>query len=334
MSKLIALLILFLAVLFVFLSLGELEATLNTLRQANPVWLLPAFGLELVWLFIVGEIYLSLYRLAGITEQRLRLIWLAAAANFITIVVPAAGMSGLAVFINDARRRGHSVGKATVASTLFLFLDLAAFIVMLALGWIVLIRRNELRPAEVTASLILFTLAISLATLLYLGYRSAEKLGCTLAWLVRRVNSLLRPFLHRDYLREERAHTFAAEIAEGLSELPNHSLHALLRPFLLALLDKFLLVAILLCSFLAFSVPFSAGTLIAGWAIGYLFLIVSPTPSGIGIVEGILPLALTGLRVPYEAAVLITLTYRAITFWFLLGLGAWAFRHFHLAAPS
>jgi hypothetical protein len=68
---------------------------------------------------------------------------------------------------------------------------------------------------------------------------------------------------------------------------------------------------------------------VGGFSIGYLFLVVSPTPSGLGVVEGMLALALNTLRVKWEAAVLITLTYRAVTFWFPLGVGAIAFRTLH-----
>jgi hypothetical protein len=65
---------------------------------------------------------------------------------------------------------------------------------------------------------------------------------------------------------------------------------------------------------------------VGGFAIGYLFLIVSPTPSGLGVVEGAMTIALNTLRVEMAAALLITLTYRFITFWFPLAIGAVAFR--------
>jgi hypothetical protein len=65
---------------------------------------------------------------------------------------------------------------------------------------------------------------------------------------------------------------------------------------------------------------------VGGFSIGYLFLIVSPTPAGVGVVESILPVALNSLRVPWAAAVLITLVYRGITFWFPLAVGGIAFR--------
>ena len=96
---------------------------------------------------------------------------------------------------------------------------------------------------------------------------------------------------------------------------------------LYALNNKAILIVIMLLMFLAFKVPFSAGTIIGGFAIGYLFLIVSITPSGIGIMESVLALALNSLGVAWSQAVIITLAYRAVTLWFPLAMGAWAFRY-------
>lgn len=331
MKKFIVVIFLFLGMAVVILSAGELERTIATLQNARLRWLALALALEVLWMWNLGLTYQAIYRLLGIEEDRARLTLAAAASNFVNIVAPTAGVSGIAVFAGEAGRRGHPPGKATLAGALFLLVDQAAFLAVLALGWVVLLRRNDLNAAEISASLLLLSIACIFAFLLYLGYRSADALGSLLARAARLVNRLIRPFLHRDYLSEDRAHAFAAEVAEGLASLPEHSLARLLRPLLHALLNKALLTCILLCAFLSFSVPFSAGTIIAGWAIGYLFVVVSPTPNGIGVVEGIMPLTLAGLRVPYEAAVVVTLTYRAVTFWFMLAVGAWAFRRLHLS---
>jgi uncharacterized protein (TIRG00374 family) len=331
MKKFIVVIVLFLGVGLIVLSFGELENTLATLEKAHLRWLVLGLALEILWMVNIGLTYQSIYHLLGIEEDRDRLTLVAAASNFINIVAPTAGMSGIAVFANEARRRGYPPGKATLAGALFLLVDQAAFLFVLALGWIVLIRRNDLTAGEVSASLLLLAIACIFAFLLYLGSRSADALGNVLARIAHTVNRILNPFLHRNYLSEERAYAFAAEVSEGLSDLPEHSIARLLRPLIHALFNKALLIGILLCAFLSFDVPFSAGTIIAGWAIGYLFLIVSPTPNGIGFVEGLMPLTLSSLRVPYEAAVVVTLTYRAVTFWFLLAVGAWAFRRLHLS---
>lgn len=331
MKKFIIVIFLFLGMAVVALSFGELENTVATLEKAHLRWLFVALALELIWMMNVGLTYQSIFHLLGIEEDRARLTLVAAASNFVNIVAPTAGVGGIAVFANEARRRGYPSGKATLAGALFLLVDQAAFLVVLALGWIVLLRRNDLNAGEVSASLLLLAMASILAFLLYLGYRSADALGNVLARIAHAINRILKIFLHHNYLSEERAYAFAAEIAEGLSDLPEHSAARLSRPLLHALFGKALLIGVLLCAFLSFDVPFSAGTIVAGWAIGFLFLIVSPTPNGIGVVEGLMPLTLTSLRVPYEAAVVVTLLYRAVTFWFLLAVGAWAFRRLHLS---
>jgi len=200
-----------------------------------------------------------------------------------------------------------------------------AFLFVLALGLIVLFRRNDLGPTELAASGVMLAIAAGLGFMLYLGARSADTLGNALAKMARLINRILDPFLHRAYLSEARAHEFAEEMASDLKSLPE-KVHNLSTPLLYSFAGKALLMFILLSIFLAFQVPFTAGTIIGGFAISYLFLIVSPTPSGVGIVEGIMPLALSSLRVPWSEAVIITLAYRGITFWLPLGMGAVAFR--------
>lgn len=325
MRKFIFILLLFLGAAFVYLSFGELESIMETLRMGNIWFVLLAILIQGLWFFMPGLTYQSLYRLLGVDMKLSRMTLLSAAANFVNTVAPSAGMGGMAVFISDASRNGQSPGKATVASMLSLFLDYIAFLCVLALGLIVLFRRNDLDPTEIIASGVMFAIAAALGSLLYLGSKSAETLGNALARMARFVNRVVCPFIHREYLSEARAHEFAREMAEDLGSLPERP-RSIVKPLLFAFANKALMICILMASFLSFQVPFSAGTIIGGFAISYLFLVVSPTPSGIGIVEGIMPLALSSLRVPWSQAVIITLAYRGITFWIPLGVGAVSFR--------
>jgi uncharacterized protein (TIRG00374 family) len=325
MRKFIFILVIFLGAAFVYLSFSELESILRTLRQGNFWFILLAVLIQLAWFLLAGLIFQSLYHVLGMENTVYRFSLLAASALFINIVTPSAGVGGVAVFISDARRNGQSVGKVTVANMLYLFLDYVAFLFVLALGLIVLFRRNDLGPTELAASGVMLAIATGLGFMLYLGARSADALGNALAKMARLINRILDPFLHRAYLRESRAHEFAHEMASDLKSLPE-KVHNLSTPLLYSFAGKALLMLILLSIFLAFQVPFTAGTIIGGFAISYLFLIVSPTPSGVGIVEGIMPLALSSLRVPWSEAVIITLAYRGITFWLPLGVGAMAFR--------
>jgi uncharacterized protein (TIRG00374 family) len=272
-------------------------------------------------LFNVSTTYGSIYRLVELEETRRQLFLMTAAANFVNVIAPSLGIGGMAVFLDTARRRNQPTGRVTVVGVLFALYDYAAFLCVLTLGLVVLVRRNNLTVGEITATCILLLIALVMSSLLILGYRAPGRLGKLLAWMVRLINKIVRPFIHRDY-------SFARDAAEGIS-LIRGKRKELVWPLLFALNSKALLICVLAFTFLALGTPFSVGTLVGGFSIGYLFLIVSPTPSGVGVVESILPVALGGLRVPWAAAVLITLVYRGITFWFPLLVGAVALRILH-----
>lgn len=333
MKKLILVVVLFLGIGVVAISFSELETILFTLRKAHLAFFILAIFIQLTWFITTARMYQSIFHLLGVHEGILTLGRIATAANFINVVAPTAGVGGVALFASEARRRGHPAGKVTVAAALFLLLDQAAFLVILALGLIVLVRRNDLDAGEISASFILLCIAVTYASVLYLGYRSEEKLGRVLAKMVRLINRVVNFFRKEDYLSEARAYEYAHEISEGfagLTEKPS----SLIRPVLWGIFNKGLLMLILMCAFLSFEVPFSAGTIIAGFSLAYLFLIVSPTPSGIGVVEGLMPIALASLNVNWSQAVVITLTYRTVTFWVPFGVGAWAFRSLHTAGEE
>jgi hypothetical protein len=325
MRKIIVALILLLAIVFVIVRFSELKDFLSTLQHSNYRFLIAAFSVELIWMFNSATDYASIYRLVGLKEKNLHLVLVATAANFVNVIAPSVGIGGMAVFLDDAARRDHSTGRVTVVGVLYILFDYLAFFCILTLGFIVLIRRNNLNPGELTAAAILLVIAGAVAFLLFLGYKSTERLGKALARLANLVNRALRPFIHRDYIQAERPLTFAQEVGEGISMLRGKR-QELLWPFLFALNNFALLICVLAFTFLALGTPFTVGTLVGGFAIGYLFLIVSPTPSGLGVVEGAMTIALNTLRVEMAAALLITLTYRFITFWFPLAIGAVAFR--------
>jgi hypothetical protein len=261
----------------------------------------------------------------GLDEEIERLALLVASANFTNIVAPTGGVGGIAVFIADGRRRGYSSARVTVAGALVVLFDYIAFLSILFLGLVVLFRRNNLGAAELSASGVLFVAAIVIGFLIYLGMRSGEALGKALAWMARQVNRFLWLFIHREYLSEHHAHSFAYEASEGLRRLRQKP-EALMLAILLSFISKSLLILILSLIFIAFKVPFTIGTIIGGFSIGYLFLIVSPTPAGIGVVEGAMTLGLRSLNVPLGEATVITLAYRGVTFWLPLIFGALAFR--------
>jgi uncharacterized protein (TIRG00374 family) len=325
MRKFIFAVVLMLSILFIIGQFAELQALVETIQRGDLRYLALALVIETAWLMNLAASYLAIFSAIGIEEKVENVLFIATAANFVGIVAPSVGMSGVALFIAEARRRNYSPARAAIAGALYVLFDYVGIICALALGLIVLIRRGNLTTVEITASAILVSIALVLALLLYLGMKSAQALGKALSFLARLVNYLVHPFTHRQYLSETRAIEFAHDAAEGLHEL-RRAPRKMLAPIGLALINKTLQISILLYVFLAFHVPISAGTIVAGFSIGYLFLIVSPTPAGLGVVEGAMTIFLSSMYIPLEAAAVVTLVYRGITFWVPLLFGMIAFR--------
>ncbi len=314
MRKFIIALVLFLGFIFVIARLTEIQSIAAVFQRGDFWFLGLALLIQVLLFFIYGATFRSIYRSLGIQEQLGTLALMFSAASFINVVAPSGGVGGLALFISEARRRNYSPARAAVGGVLFLLFDYLGLIAILLLGLIILIRRNDLTLVVILASIALIALAMLFAFLLNLGMQSAVALGNALAFISRIINRILRPFIHRDYLSEARAHEFAHDAADGLIKMRSEPKRVLL-PLALALSNKVSLVIILALVFLAFRIPISIGTIIACFSIGYLFVIISPTPSGIGVVEGALTLALTRMYISLEDAAVITLSYRGITFW-------------------
>jgi uncharacterized protein (TIRG00374 family) len=325
MRKFLYALALLLVIIFLIGRFSEVQEIVETLQQGDARFLALALLVQAVWIVNLGASFYSIFHLIGLNGGLLHMIRMAGAANFLNVIAPAGGVSGVVIFIDDARRRGYSTARATVAGALYVLFDYAGFLCILVLGLIVMFRRNHLNWPEGIASLILVLFACVVTFLLYLGAHSGAELGNALAWMAGIANRIMRPFIHRDYFPIERTRAFANDAAEGVSMIRLNP-RALILPFALSITGKCLLIAVLYLSALAFNAPLTPGSLIAGFSMAYLFMIVSPTPQGIGVVEGALTLYLRSFGMQLEQAAVVVLAYRGFSFWLPFFFGMLAFR--------
>lgn len=316
---------LLLGVVFIASHFAEVEKIAVILQRGDWRFIFLAVLLILIWMINLAGSYKTIFTVLGINESFTRLLILTTAANFINVIAPSAGLGGVAIFIAEARQKGNTGARALVAGALFVIFDYFGFFLFLGLGLIVLFRRNILGGTEITASVILFLLWLGMSILVYLGFKSEQALSDALAWVARTGNRLLKPLRREKKFSEQAARSIAHDAVEGLNEIRNRPLE-LIYPFLLAISNKTILLLIFFALFKAYQVPASIGTLIAGTSLAYLFEIVSPTPYGIGIVEGILTLAFRSMYIPVSEALVITLAFRGVTFWLPLFMGTIAFR--------
>lgn len=325
MRRLIVLLLITLGVVFLLSRSEHLERIFSTLGRGDSRWIGLALLVHLTWMLNIALSLRAIYRLLDIEESVVHLALVAAAAQFVSVLAPSGGMGGAAVLLADAKKRGLPVGRVTTGAALFLFFEQVSLLAVVALGLIILFQVKQLGAAEVLAAVILAGIALTLGGLLALGLRSPELLHRALAWTGGLANRLLRRFTRREAFDLSGTWALSRDVNEGLEAIRRQP-SGLLLPAALAFSSKALLITILTLVFIAFRQPFTPGMLIAGFSIGYLFHIVSPTPSGIGFVEGAMALVLTSLGVPFAVAAVIAVAFRGVTFWLTIAYGMVAMR--------
>ena len=325
MRRIVIVIVALLAIVFVLVSLTELESILNALQKSDLFILVIALGIEMVCLLNTAATFEALYRLVGMRENHGRMFLMTSAANFINMVAPSGGIGGMAVFMDHARRQSQSTGRVMAVGMLYLLYEYASLFIILIFGFYFIHQQGKLNWEEWLAAGFLVALAGTVTVLAWLGSRSPAKLGRLLERLALIVNRLVRPVLGRDIFASGDAHNFSRDMAEGLSSLQTSGKN-LTWPLLFTLNNKALQMCVLACSFLALKTPFNVGTIVGGFSVSQLFFYATPTPSGVGFVEGILPSALAGMGIPFAEAILITLAYRAVTLWFPFATGAVTFR--------
>ena len=313
------------AVIFIIARLAEIEQMGRLLASISGVYLVLALVFESLWIIIASLIYQQNFKIIGIPENYKHTFLLSTSANFANVVTPSWGMAGLAVFWADAHHRGYPKGSATVVCTLYMIFEYCSLLLVVALGFFSLLKRSLLGWPLISSALALFGFVIFMVYMLFLGMRYPDKFRGFFVGISRMLNRLVRAVIRREFLPLRSAETFTDTAIESINLLKS-KWRRLIFPLGLAMLNKVILIIILMLMFIAFKEPFTPGILIAGFSLCYLFFYASPTPAGIGIVEGVMTLALRSLGVPLASATLITLSFRGFTFWLPLLVGFISFR--------
>ena len=318
--------LLVLTVLFLWVVVSrftELEQLKNTLAGGQWSWVLAAILSQMVYYTVFASSYQAAFYTVGINTRTRDLIPVTLGSLFVNVVVPAGGAGGAALFAEDLAKRGKPAARAATGVLLQLIADFSAFTLLLIPGLIYLFIEHDLKAYEVVAAVILLLMTIGLTGILLLGIWKPDWLHRLFGWSQRTANWLFGRLNRSLALADDWAQKNADEFNQAAAAVAGHP-SRLVRTVGVALLAHMLDVTTLYILFLAFNQPISLGALVAGYAIGILFWIVSITPQGIGVVEGMMALTFTSLGIPGAVAATVALAFRGLTFWLPMLLGFFA----------
>jgi glycosyltransferase 2 family protein len=318
---------------FVISRFTEIEDLARTLHRGRLEWVATAAALQILLYISYTLVYHLALSTVEVNSRLFQLLPLTFAAVFMNVAVPSGGASGSALFIDDAARRGESPARAAAGLFLALIAEYSTFTVALLFGLGYLFKYHDLQIYQVIAAALMLTLIVGLCGLLLSGLWARDHLFKLMSQFQHLANRFVERLKLRRILRDNWASQSADELADAAQAITVHP-DRLAKTMLAAVALHLINLTTLLALFIAFNQPTSFGILVAGYSMAFLFLIVSITPMGVGIVEGIMTLVLTSLGVPGEKALVISLSYRGLTFWIPFAIGFFMMRRLKAFTPT
>lgn len=300
-QELLAVLILFLAFVFFRSERHEMASIMPQLHQAKTFWIIAGIFLTFLYIFLQAMMYVTSFRAVGVTINFKDALELFLKRNFLSVFLPAGGISSLAFTPKPIARKNFDKNTIHKASAIYGFVGiLTVFLVGI--------------PVVAYAAFAGKNFGDSTMWLLGVGIFIAA-----VFWLV---NSLRTKALFYQILEKK----FPKKI-DSIDEFFGGDVHKkyLYLTIFISVLIEFCGIFHLLIAMLAFGATVSFSAAAIGYTISVLLMLVSPFLRGLGAVEFTLIYILANFGFSHSEGLGITLLYRIFEFWLPLFFGFFAF---------
>lgn len=313
-------------IFFLIRKWSELTTLVSVLHSGSWLLIVAALLFQVLYYVFFAATYQMGMVAVGINYQLREMIPVILSQQVVNIVTGGAGMMGTALLIDDARRRGAtSVLRGVVGYLLGLVCDYTGIMLALVLGFGYVFWSHNLPTYQIVATSILLGLIVLINLAFILAATRPHILAFILHILVKLVDFARRIF-HRS------AKSLSGWVETTITEFKMATEHMRKHParvyelIFFAFFSHVVNITCLQLLFLAFGQNVPLGALIAGYAVGKLFLVISVTPQGLGVVEGAMSLVFVKLGVPTATAVVVVLAFRGINLWLPVIVGAFTLR--------
>lgn len=304
---------------------GSYEIILHTLKSADYVYLGWSVVLAIGNLAIMSSIFKINFSMfsPGITLGYM--LPEVITFSFMTISNPLGVTGGMAYMIKNLISKGESYIKSIFS---FFSTQLSinlGFLPILGITLWILNQDHQLNQYQIIASQILLGMNIVIIFVI-IFVLVLPHFSIQISTFIGRIsNKVFRSIFKKSLVNTDKLSSIILEISETSGKF-GHSVIRFLKTLLLALLYHSINITVLYIVFLAFNTQISILSVIVIYGIIALFSMVSPTPQGIGIVEGLAQLGAISIGIQSEAALVSILTYRLLTIWIPALMGLLVFR--------
>ncbi len=286
---------------FLFHERAEISKVTVELGGAIPLFVLAGVLITVVYIITHGFMYHSAF---AALDEKITVkagITLFLKRNFISVFLPAGGVSSLAFFSGEIEKSGVSKTKIHFASSLYGFIGIVSVVVIAIPVFVYGLTTSNVNGDEWIA---LFTVILLLASL-YLLFRNIIRKGAAYRLIKRYYSSI---------------EVYVSDIDNGIIKWKR-----LFECLAYSLVIEVWGILHLYIAARAMGVHISLLACASGYIISVVFMILSPFMRGLGAVEFSLGFILTRFGFTMVEAISITALYRFFEFWLPLLAGLLAF---------
>jgi len=297
--------------------LTDLNQSLSLIKSMKWYFLAIALFLQYCYFLLYSRLYQKCFELNEVVYSVKETFVKLLSANFINLTTPIGSFAGYSIFYKKSREYEKSIFGITIGIVLSIAVDFLALFLILSLTILTLYLTKNLSQYELTAYGIFSAILLVLFFFLTIASLNPKLSQLIFKFVQKILNKFFKTFRNKNLVAHdwyEEKHDQLADASEKIGSKGNFW-----QLFKISLLMHLINISSLIVIFISFNnnlyilnimVP-----IFAGYSIGYLFRIISPTPQGIGIVEGIMPYVFNSLGIDLALATIVTLIYRGITIW-------------------
>lgn len=280
---------------------GEIRQVKHLLVTAQWIWMSIGMALSVAYVFVHGMMYRSSFAAVSSKISVVDGTILYLKRNFVSVFLPAGGVSSLAFFSGPIEQKGVSKSQINFASSIYGFVGILSVLVIAIPVFIYAILEGSIGYGEWFGLIA----ALLLIAGIYLLYRSVIKKGTVYRFIIKYI-----PVVE----------VYASEFRSNKIERKHF-----ISTFLYSTLIEVIGIVHIYIAMLALNIQPSWIFAIISYIVAVVFLIISPFLRGLGAVEASMTFILVRLGYTGAEAVSITFLYRFMEFWIPMILGALSF---------
>lgn len=300
-QQVLAVLILLLAFVFFRSERKEMMQIIPSIKAAQPLWLLTGFCITLLYIALQAMMYITSFKSVGLKINFWDAVNLFLKRNFISVFLPAGGISSLAYLPKQIKKQNLDKTKLIQASSIYGFIGL---LTVFLIGIPIIIYSIYVNKYfnDSWISLVILGIILGIVFIIYQSFKTKNKLYLLLQQKLPKFTEEIDPLFETNINKN---HLNLTILISTLIEITG-ILHVYIAMLALGVQPTFDAAAL-------------------AYTISVLLMIISPFLRGLGAVEFTMVYILTQFGYSHNQGLSTTLLYRVFEFWLPLAFGCLSF---------